>query len=831
MKKLLAFTLALIMIVSTLVFSTSVATAAGGITITYSFSGDEASKRGFAEGTISLKANDSAAAGTYYLYWADSSKALDGYRYIATMTVSSGGTATYKMLDHTAIPPKATQIIAFKSTSVPSNKNVSAAAGKYSIPSTKILSNKTPIYSYGAFSDPQLANDNYGQGKYPYDEKHWAKALETFAVRNVDFLVSSGDIVNDQNGGQTYAAEYQAYQKILAESSFVNPVYEANGNHDVHVSWQHNVSNVLNKPFVMGTGLDSNPSTIKANKAYFEITEPKTGDHFIFMAQEGGFYTNEVEQFSDAQLSWLEGLLKKYANDGKNIFIMEHANVEGWGSGDKASSPFYYDLGMKKSQKSTAKFISLMETYKKCVIITGHTHLELSAHLNYSDNNGKSAVMIHNSAIGGVRRLVNGSVNRDPVLGLSEGYFVDVYSDCVIFNGANLYSNEIMPDCTYIIPNSTSAIAPTQPPTEPTQPPTQPPTKPTDPPTEPTQPPTQPPVDKSNLKTIIDEAKAYTSGDKYTTSTWNSFVEAYDNAVNVYNNSKATQSQVDGAAKSLRNAIDGLKVKPTQPSVDPTEPPTQPPTNPSYVKYGDVNLDFEIGIIDATYIQRAVAQLDVLYNEQIVNADVDGDSEVSIIDATFIQRFVARNITKFPVETMKKSVATTGADDVASLLSTVKGELSNYYQYASFDQYMKLKKTVRELEKSGDKSQTAYNKLNTAYTEFKDLLGAFGTATTKTIDVYFTNVPNWSTVNVYVWSGSTGKTSWPGEPMTYVETNAQGQKVYKITLETGKYQGIIFNNGSQQTVDLTLSNIVNEGFYTTSMSGGKYLCATYIYGE
>ena len=86
----------------------------------------------------------------------------------------------------------------------------------------------------------------------------------------------------------------------------------------------------------------------------------------------------------------------------------------------------------------------------------------------------------------------------------------------------------------------------------------------------------------------------------------------------------------DGAAKSLRNAIDGLKVKPTQPSVDPTEPPTQPPTNPSYVKYGDVNLDFEVGIIDATYIQRAVAQLDVLYNEQIVNADVDGDNEVSI---------------------------------------------------------------------------------------------------------------------------------------------------------------------------------------------------------
>jgi hypothetical protein len=117
MKKLLAFALALVMLMSTFIISASVVSAASGITLTYSFSGDEATKKGFAEGTISLKANDSASAGTYYLYWADNTKALDGYRYIATMTISSGGTGTYKMLDHTAIPPKATQIVAFKSSS------------------------------------------------------------------------------------------------------------------------------------------------------------------------------------------------------------------------------------------------------------------------------------------------------------------------------------------------------------------------------------------------------------------------------------------------------------------------------------------------------------------------------------------------------------------------------------------------------------------------------------------------------------------------------------------------------------------------------------------
>ena len=424
MKRILATILAVITLLTVVACGVPSVSAADTVTLSYAFSGDEANKAGFAEGTISLKLNDTSAAGNYYLYWADSTKALDGYRYIATLNVTSG-TGTYKMLDHTAIPPQATQIIAIKSSSVPTNKNVSNASGTYAIPTAKRLSASNAIYSFGAFSDPQIANDSYGESRYPHDETHWAKALETYANRNVDFLVSSGDIVNDQNGGQTYAAEYKRYQKLLADSSYVNPVWECNGNHDVHVKWQHNVSNVLNEPFVKGTGLDSKAETIKANKAYFEITEPTTGDHFIFMAQEGGFYTDEVEQFSDAQLAWLEGLLKKYHGDGKNIFILEHANVENWGSGDKYPSP-YYDLGMLTSQSSTAKFIKLMETYKECVIITGHTHLELSAHLNYSDNNGTSAVMMHNSAIGGVRRLLNGSVNRDPVLGLCEGYIVDV---------------------------------------------------------------------------------------------------------------------------------------------------------------------------------------------------------------------------------------------------------------------------------------------------------------------------------------------------------------------------------------------------------------------
>lgn len=744
MKKIISLVLVVMMLVSVLSVSLVSTSAADGVTVSYAFGGDDYKLAGYAEGSITVTVTNSSMAGNYYLYWADNTKALEGFRHIGTVNVTSTS-AKYKLLDHTVIPPRATKIIAIKSNTVPSNPTVANATAVCNIHSAKVNKNTEPIYTFGAFSDPQIANDGYGGPKYPHDELHWAKALENFDKRGVDFLVSSGDIVNDQNGGITYAQEYKAYQRILADSPFANPVWECNGNHDVHVTW-HSGKPVNNTPFVKGTGINNDAASIKANKAYFEMTEPTTGDHFIFMAQEAGFDTNQGNQFSDAQLTWLEGLLKKYNGDGKNIFIMEHANVEGWGSGDRPASPFLYDLGMKKSQAATAKFISLMEQYKNCIIVTGHTHLELSAHFNYSDNNGTSAPMIHNSAIGGVRRLLNPTdtkTDRTAIKGLSEAYIVEVYEDSVIFYGANIYSNEIMPDCSYIISTTTSPLV------------------------------------------------------------------------------KPTETQ-----------------KPT----DAPKPPSTESPSAKPIVYGDVDLDGKVAVTDATAIQRYAAKAITLTNEQLLAAAVTGNANVTIMDATSIQQYVAKIIDKFPVEQKNaKDVAVTGAGDVNTLLATAKAELSAQYIYSSYDQYMKLKRVVKELEASGDKSQAAYDRLEAAYNEFTAILAALGTSTGgntsggntgDSIDVYFTNSLGWSTVNAYIWKDGGGNNgNWPGSAMQYVETNSQGQKIYKITIPAGTYDRIIFNNGSTQTVDLVLSNTNNEGFIPSTQSSGKYNCTTYTYSK
>ena len=63
-------------------------------------------------------------------------------------------------------------------------------------------------------------------------------------------------------------------------------------------------------------------------------------------------------------------------------------------------------------------------------------------------------------------------------------------------------------------------------------------------------------------------------------------------------------------------------------------------TEPGYV-LGDADKDGEVTILDATHIQRFLADLESEENIDMDTADADSDGEVTILDATRIQRFLA----------------------------------------------------------------------------------------------------------------------------------------------------------------------------------------------
>ncbi|MBQ7345324.1 MAG: starch-binding protein [Oscillospiraceae bacterium] len=70
-----------------------------------------------------------------------------------------------------------------------------------------------------------------------------------------------------------------------------------------------------------------------------------------------------------------------------------------------------------------------------------------------------------------------------------------------------------------------------------------------------------------------------------------------------------------------------------------------------------------------------------------------------------------------------------------------------------------------------------------------------------TVTVYYYNATNWSTVNVYWWGSADTNPEWPGVTMTDL---GNGYWTYDVPADIAGKEGIIFNNGSAQTSNLTL---------------------------
>lgn len=86
----------------------------------------------------------------------------------------------------------------------------------------------------------------------------------------------------------------------------------------------------------------------------------------------------------------------------------------------------------------------------------------------------------------------------------------------------------------------------------------------------------------------------------------------------------------------------GSAAEPTTKPVPSTQPTTaQPTTEPSgNAVYGEVNGDGDITVVDATLVQKHVAQLETLSADKQILADVNGDNTISVVDATLIQKYI-----------------------------------------------------------------------------------------------------------------------------------------------------------------------------------------------
>lgn len=450
LKKAAAILLTAATIASTSAIAPITVNAAG---LSYAFTGDEMTKPGYAEGTITLSG---VADGSYYLYWADDKNALDGYYEIAEIQVK-GGKGTFAFGENTAIPIKAKKLIA---TSSLKKTAVSDAIAVYDIPKEKVnyYSSENQVYSFMSYSDIHI--DTAKNQYYPFAEMHFKKALETAADRKADFIITSGDNINNAEGPNK---EFDKFQEILADSPFTNPIYESSGNHELRTGRRKS----LLSSFATATGLDGSRETIDKNLPYYTIEEPTTGDLFIFMALEFSYDPKTADEFSDKQLDWLEETLKEHYGKNKNIYLIQHALIEGYGAGDDPYN--YYKVPLNTQYNSTVRFRDIIEAHPDIIWISGHTHIAFKYGYNYSNMNDTSCHMIHNSSVCCPTMLNYNSHNLsytahddEGYSDMTEGYYVQVFPDAVMFSGENLYHNKIYPASCYMIEAGRSSLEKTE---------------------------------------------------------------------------------------------------------------------------------------------------------------------------------------------------------------------------------------------------------------------------------------------------------------------------------------------------------------------------------
>ena len=455
----LAYLLVLCMIVAVLQLPTATISAKSTkATLTYEFTGEDASTPGYAEGAIRLK---STTDGDYYLYWANDKKALSGYYEISKLSIKKGKTGTFTFENHTAIPADATKVIAVEASKAKDNVKVKDAVAVYTLPKNKLIGFKSTqaLYSFSSYSDIHIDEEKYGETPaywWMHSEQHWAQALQYSADKKVDFIVSSGDQVTNAKLANL-ETEWKAYQYILSDSDYVNPIWESGGNHEVRIDGA--VAEEL-KSYVANTGLDSTADTLNSGKSYYTMTEPTTGDVFIFMSLEGGYRPAQYDEFTDKQLDWLEEVLVENYGKGKNIYLIQHALVSRYGAGDDTENP-YYSGSINPDLPSTKRFVSIIEKHPDIVWISGHTHEAYQLGYNYSNNAGTSCNMIHNSSVGNPTHIsstghaLDYAFNED----LSQGYYVETFENAIIFNGANVCEQKIYPAYSYIISGNTKQVS------------------------------------------------------------------------------------------------------------------------------------------------------------------------------------------------------------------------------------------------------------------------------------------------------------------------------------------------------------------------------------
>lgn len=434
-----------------------ICTAETGTTVTYDFFGEHAESAGFAHGNIVVTPDGAGAAEGYYLvYYTDGNGVLAGYDELAFAPIT-GKKVRIPVGDGLMIPLGATGIAVFESKThfLDEPPAIETAVAVCEIPASKRLASLGTLQnSFGALSDTHMNYQPYDRGAF----EKLAYAMDFFAREGMEYVVITGDATGDRGENPDLEAQYEKHLQILKDSDFdESKVYEGIGNHGNTPG-----DNSLLAQYLGGTD-EEHPYE---NSPYFSVLKKGTDGQrdllWIFTAQElnAPGETAKYDNFSEAQMDWIEGLLTTYGETGTDIFMSVHAPFLNYGAGDRKNGGYGGCIVFKQEYAQTMRLKALLSEYKNVVVLSGHTHVTFYDGVNYSDENGHFARTVHIGSscqpcgYGATDTYARSTDGRHPVTPEygSEGYTVELYEKYIVFTGYNFSTGKKIPKACLLMP-------------------------------------------------------------------------------------------------------------------------------------------------------------------------------------------------------------------------------------------------------------------------------------------------------------------------------------------------------------------------------------------
>lgn len=284
---------------------------------------------------------------------------------------------------------------------------------------------KAKLFSFGLISDIHVSAERTEKST------HFDNALTYFEEQGCSFCCHAGDMTNIgfwYNSGDTeiYLGQFAEYKRICDLHPNMS-VYGICGNHENYNKVI--TANLTELEEYTGHGL------------YFTIKQGN--DLFIFIGQPASY-----ETISKEELQWLYETLEANRN------IRSHIFVHVFPPNDSGNTKNVYTTYFGQYADNVK---SLLNHYKNTILYHGHSHIkfecqELDETTNYTEKNGFSSV--HVPSVGESRNVVlqeDGTYKRVTEGLCSQGYIVDVYSDCVVYNGMDFIGGEPIPTGTFKI--------------------------------------------------------------------------------------------------------------------------------------------------------------------------------------------------------------------------------------------------------------------------------------------------------------------------------------------------------------------------------------------